>query len=146
LNSITRYIDKNKLDKLILSFLLINKDNPEKFRIGITTNQAIFLDLEPKDIAKMEMDSIISYVWDIIGWCKVLVFETSKGYHLIFVKKIGLEIFKYVYSSLISDIHLFQSIDIEHVYCSRKYMKTTLRISPKLDTKAEPPRLIKMID
>jgi len=146
LNSTTRYIDKNRLDKLILSFLLVNKDKPEKFRIGITTSQAIFLDLEPKDIAKEEMNDVINYVWRLIGKCKVLIFETSKGYHLIFVKKIDLETFKYVYSRLISDIHLFQSVDIEHVYCSRKYMKTTLRISPKLDVKARSPKLIKVIE
>jgi len=133
------------LNKLILSYLLFNKDNSEKFRIGITTSQAIFLDLEPKDIAKKEMNSIIRYVWRIIGKCKVLVFETFKGYHLVFVKKVDLKTFKYVYSKLISDM-CFESVCIEHVYCSRKYMKTTLRISPKLDTKAKPPRLIKVIE
>ncbi len=142
-------ISRNRFLKMtLLSYLFnnIKKDIQQKFRIGVTTDQAIFLDLEPKEIALKEMVKIIQFVTKIIGHCRVLIMETSKGYHLVFGKKIDKRTFKKVYGSLLSAIDQFQSLDLEHVYCSLKYMKTTLRISPKMDTKAKAPKKVMIID
>ena len=149
LNLNTHSINRNRMEKIVLLSYLFNnisKDMQPKFRIGVTTSQAIFLDLEPKEKARKEMDQIIKYIWNMIGRCKVLILETSKGYHLVFGKKIDLKTFKKVYGSLISNMDKFESIDLEHVYCSRKYLKTTLRISPKMDKKIGSPKKVLIID